>query len=729
MRRVALAVGLALIVPVVPTRAAAPALPAATELPPLPQAPQRPVSHTYHGVTVVDPYEWLERGDDPEVQAWTAAQDAHARAWLARAPGIDWIRERVKAVLLAKQTSFVEPVERGGRIFAARSQPPASQPVVVAMNGPGGAAGARVVLDPQAIDRTGDTAFDWFVPSLDGKLVAASLSVKGTEAGTVHVFDVATGKQRPDRVERANSGTAGGSLAWVKDGFYYTRHPAPGERPPADLGFFQEVWFHRLGTPSSQDVYASGREFVDPRIAEHVLQSSRDGAWVLDHVQKGDGGQYETWLRGPDGAWRRIATLADKVVKARFGEDGALWLLTYADAPRGRVLRLALPGGGLAEARAVAEASSGAIDDFAVTAGRLYLAEIEGGPSRLRVLDHAGKELGAVALPPVSGVASLTPLGRDQVLYAVTRYTEPTAWFATRDGRLDARRTSLSSTSAVHLADVEVVRDECTSKDGTRVPLTVLRRKGTRLDGRNPTLLTGYGGFGISLSPRFEARRRPWFDVGGVLAIAHVRGGGEWGEPWHLAGNLEHKQNVFDDFAACAERVVALGYTRSDQLAIEGGSNGGILMGAMVTQHPGLARAVLAHVPVLDMLRVENHPNGAFNVPEFGTVTDPAQFKALLAYSPVHHVVPGTAYPAVYLTAGLNDPRVDPYHARKMAALLQADSTSGRPVLLRISGFGHGMGSPLAERVAQATDAWAFVFAELGIRPPGAHTTRGASSP
>lgn len=723
MRRLIAALALTLALPLAPARAAPPSA-AGRALPPLPPTPQRPVSRTYHGVTVVDPYEWLERGDDPEVQAWTSAQDARARAWLSREPGYDRLRARVREVLLAKRTSFGAPVERGGRLFATRYRPPAPQPVVVALDGPDGAAGAKVLLDPAVIDPTGRTSFDWFVPSLDGALVAASLSVSGKEDGTVHVFEVATGKERPDRIPRVNSGTAGGSLAWVKDGFYYTRHPAPGERPPADMDFHQEVWFHRLGTPPSEDVYATGREFVAPRIAEHALRSSRDGAFVVDLVQKGDGGEFEAWLRGPDGAWRRIAALEDKVVEARFGEDGGLWLLSRKDAPRGRVLRLALPGADLAKATVVAEAGAGAIDDLAATAGRLYLAEIAGGPSRLRVLDLGGKPVGEVALPPVSGVAALTTLGRDQVLYAVSRYTAPAGWYATRDGALDARRTSISATSSVRLDDVEVVRDECTSKDGTKVPLTVVRRKGTRLDGRNPTLLTGYGGYGASRTPRFVGADRPWFDAGGVYAIAHVRGGGEWGEPWHLGGNLLRKQNVFDDFAACAERLIALRYTRGARLALEGGSNGGLLMGAMITQHPGLARAVLAHVPVMDMLRVETHPNGAFNVTEYGTVTDPAQFAALHAYSPVHHVVAGTAYPAVYLTAGLNDPRVDPYHARKMAALLQAATTSGRPVLLRVSGFGHGIGSPLEERVAQETDAWAFVFAELGVQPPPARGVR-----
>jgi prolyl oligopeptidase len=261
-----------------------------------------------------------------------------------------------------------------------------------------------------------------------------------------------------------------------------------------------------------------------------------------------------------------------------------------------------------------------------------------------------------------------------------------------------------------------VLREFATSRDGTRVPVNIIRRKGAVLDGRNPVLLNGYGGYGISLSPSFNIRRRVWLDRGGIVVIANLRGGGEYGEAWHKAGNLTNKQNVFDDFAACARHLVERGYTQPGRLAIEGGSNGGLLMGAALTQNPDLFRAVVAHVGIFDMLRVELDPNGAFNVTEFGTVQDPHHFEALYDYSPFHHVVDGTPYPAVLLVTGENDGRVNPMQSRKMAARLQAATASDRPVLLRTSASsGHGLGTALKERIAQDADVFAFLFDQLNI--------------
>jgi prolyl oligopeptidase len=260
------------------------------------------------------------------------------------------------------------------------------------------------------------------------------------------------------------------------------------------------------------------------------------------------------------------------------------------------------------------------------------------------------------------------------------------------------------------------VREFAVSKDGTKVPVNILRRKGTRLDGNNPTLLYAYGGYGHSMRPGFNFEQRLWFDRGGIYVIANLRGGGEYGEDWHLAGNLTKKQNVFDDFAACAKHLITRGYTRPDKLAVEGGSNGGLLMGAFLTQNPGLARAVVAHVGIYDMLRVELDPNGAFNVTEFGTVKDPAQFRALHAYSPFHNVTDGTKYPAVFFLAGETDGRVNPANSRKMTARLQAATASGHPILVRLSSAsGHGMGTALTERIAQKADVLAFLFDQLGM--------------
>jgi prolyl oligopeptidase len=284
------------------------------------------------------------------------------------------------------------------------------------------------------------------------------------------------------------------------------------------------------------------------------------------------------------------------------------------------------------------------------------------------------------------------------------------------------RPTALVRTSSADFSDSEVLREFATSKDGTKVPMSIILKKGTKLDGNNPTLLTGYGGYGISLSPRFAAGRRVWLDAGGVYVVANLRGGAEYGEEWHRVGNLTKKQNVFDDFAACARHLIDRKYTSPARLAIEGGSNGGLLMGAALTQHPELFRAVVSHVGIYDMLRVELHPNGAFNVTEFGTVNNPEQFKALYAYSPYHRVKDGTAYPAVFLLTGANDGRVDPANSRKMAARLQTATSSDRPVLLQVSSeSGHGIGDSLSDEIERAADVYAFLFTQLGIRAPGTH--------
>jgi prolyl oligopeptidase len=309
----------------------------------------------------------------------------------------------------------------------------------------------------------------------------------------------------------------------------------------------------------------------------------------------------------------------------------------------------------------------------------------------------------------------------DELLLRTISFTEPYVW-----NRVNAAETpdkvtptELRGKSPADFSDVEVVREFAVSKDGTRVPLNIIRKKGTRMDGNNPTLLSGYGGYGISLSPSFDVTRRIWLDAGGVIAIANLRGGGEYGEEWHRAGNLTRKQNVFDDFAACAEHLVRANYTQPERLAVQGGSNGGLLMGALLTQHPKLVRAVVAHVGIFDMLRVELDPNGAFNVTEFGTVKDPEQFKALYAYSPYHRVKDGTRYPAVFLLTGEHDGRVNPAQSRKMTARLQAATRSRRPVLLRTSfSSGHGIGTALGERIAQQADVFAFLFDQLGMATP-----------
>ncbi len=666
----------------------------AAQTPQPPKTPRRPVTEIHHGVEVVDPFRWLEDSQSPEVKAWTEAQGAAARAFLDGLPGAREIREQVKAIVLARSPSWFSLVERKGAFFAMKSDPARQQPVLVWMASPGDASRERVLLDPSVLDPTGKTNVDWFVPSPDGKRIAVSLSQGGTESGDVQVFDVATMKPLGERIPRVHGGTAGGSLAWNRDGsaFWYTRYPREGERPAADLAFYQQVWFHQLGKPASTDRKELGDEL--PRIAEVTLRAKRDGKWVLAEVKNGDGGEVELWLRpGGKGSWARISRFADLSVNGEFGEGPELFVLSRKGAPRGRILRLALPPRGadpLAGAREVVPQGSEAILGMEVARDRIYVATIDGGPSRLHMVGLSGKPMGEVPVLPVSTVGQVVPVAGRGILFQNVSWVEPLAWYAFDPAKGTVTKTRLASTSPVDLSGSEAVRGWATSKDGTRVPVDVLRLKGTKLDGDRPTVLYGYGGYGVNESPHYSPLLALWILNGGVYASAVLRGGGEFGEEWHLAGNLTRKQNVFDDFFAVAEWLVKEGYTRPGRLGILGGSNGGLLVNAVLTQHPQAFRAAASLVGISDMIRVEATPNGAFNVTEFGSVKDPEQFRALYAYSPYHHVVDGTRYPAVLLTAGEGDPRVDSWHAKKMAARLQEATTSGLPVLLRISGWGTG---------------------------------------
>ena len=682
----------------------------------MPLTPKRPVVDSYHGVAVSDDYRWLERGDDAEVRAWSEAQNRRARAVLDRLPSAAAIRQRVSALMKADSIEYSGLVRRGEWIFAVKRDTSKQQPTIVAMKSADGADGEHTLVDPNALDPNGGTSFDFFVPSLDGRFLAVSLSEGGAESGTVHCYDAATGRELGEPVPRVNGGTAGGSLAWNADatGFWYTRYPREGERPAEDLDFYQQVWFHAFGTPVAQDRYEIGREF--PRIAEVRLATTDDGKWLLATVANGDGGEFAHWLRGPGAAWTQLTKFADKVVGAALGEDAALYLLSRKGAPRGRILRLPLATPRLEAAAEIVPESDVAIEWFVPTRTRLLVVDQVGGPNAVRVFDLTGRAASVLPIPPVSAVLDIVRLAGDDVLVQSSSFVAPTAWrrFRASDGTSAA--LALGKPSAVDYSDIEVVRETALSQDGKLVPMTILRRRGTKLDGSNPALLDGYGGYGINMSPYYSRVLRIWLDQGGVYALANTRGGGEFGEAWHLAGNLTHKQNVFDDFAACAKHLVSAGYTRPERLACEGGSNGGLLMGATFTQHPELCRAVVSEVGIYDMLRVETTPNGVFNITEFGTTADPPQFRALHAYSPYHHVADGASYPSILFMTGANDPRVDPFHSRKMTARLLAANASSNPVLLRTSAStGHGMGTPLDSRIEEQVDKYAFLFDALGV--------------
>ncbi len=687
-----------------------------------PETKKEPVTEIYHGVSVTENYRWLENFDDPAVKDWLVKQNEYTQEWLEQIPERKAVADELSRIYSQETVSYYSLTYLKGMLYALKSQPPKQQPFIVAITNPQNLKSERVVIDPNLIDTTGQTAIDFYCPSQDGRLIAVSLSYRGSEDGTLFIFDIATGAKLEDSIPRVTFPTAGGSVAWSADGsgFYYTRYPQPGERPESDMHFYQQVYYHKLGTPFSADVYQVGKEF--PRIAEIVLETSHDGKHLLATVENGDGGEYEHFLCDTDGQWSRITKLSDRITKASFGLDNALYLLSLKDTPKGQLLRMSLTQTELSTTRPIITEGEHVINDFLPTASRVYVVEQMGGPTGIKVYDLEGKELPDVPTAPVASVGSPVWLDADRILFNEQTYLTPSIWKQYDPTSSELNPTPMQKTSLVNFDDAEVLREFAISKDGTKVPLNIIRKKGTKLDGSNPTILYGYGGYGVNLTPGFSERNRVWLDMGGIYVVANLRGGGEYGEDWHLQGNLTKKQNVFDDFAAAAQWLIANGYTNPTKLAIEGGSNGGLLMGAALTQHPELYRAVIARVGIYDMLRVELHSNGAFNVTEFGSVKDPDQFKALYSYSPLHNVRDGIAYPAVLLTAGDHDGRVDPYQSRKMAARLQEATSSDHPVLLRTSSTsGHGIGSSLDDRISLETDVLSFLIKELGITYPAHH--------
>lgn len=729
---------------------------------PFPLAARHPVVRDYFGTKVTDDYEWLEDGTRPEVVAFTEAQNLHTREWLDALTERPTIRTRVARILGTESPDYREIHAAGGVIFASVQRPPKQQPIVVVRDERGES--ERIVVDPNEIDPSGATTVDLFVPSPDGRLVAVSLSKGGSESGDLHVYDVATGKERSDVIPRVHGGTAGGSVAWSTDAtaLFYTRYPRAGERPATDLDFYQQVYFHKLGTPDAKDTYVFGKDM--PRIAEIELERSTDGKNVLVHVANGDGGDVAHYVirgdRAGAQAGTRIADFADEVSVSRFAPDGKIFTISHKGAPRGKVVTFSPP---YDKPLLFSPESDAALEDVVVTSKAAYLIEINGGPSRIRripigekveplaredlpkkrtkgtksrrvqsterrdprVVDASSltaagnRELvtAAAELPidPVSNVARVVRTGED-LLVRIESFVEMPAWYRYVATEHRLVKTTMAKAPISDLRGIRVRREMCVSKDGTRVPMTILHHQDAKFDGNNPTILYGYGGYDISLKPQLRKWMAAWLELSGVVAIANLRGGGEFGVPWHEAGKLTNKQNVFDDFAACAQTLGTLGVAAPAHLAAHGRSNGGLLMGAAIVQHPSLFRAVVSGVGIYDMLRVELAPNGAFNVTEFGTVKNEVQFRAMVAYSPYHHVVDGANYPAVLLMTGANDPRVDPYHSRKMAARLQAAAAPSHPILLRATAdVGHGAGTPLSAEIEETADMLAFLAHELSM--------------
>src|SRR5438270_2845908 len=458
-----------------------------------PQTPKQPVTNEYEGVKVEDPYQWLENDDDPKVKAWSDAENQRTRAYLDKLSDRAPIEKQLTEWFAKTSPSYSGLVSRPGILFAMKFQPPKQQSMLVTLTSADDLKSEKMVLDPNALDPKGATTIDWFVPSRDGKYVAMSISQGGSEDGTLHVYETATGKALKDSIAHVQYPTAGGSAAWNDDGtaIYYTRFPRKGERPDPDLNFYQQVYFHKIGTADSEDTYSIGKDF--PRIAEIQLEASHDGKYVLATVANGDGGDFAHYLLGPDGNWKQLTQFGDQIKAARIGRNEALYLLSRADAPRGKILRAALDKPKLSNATMIVSSSEAVIQFMEPTAEAIYVGDLLGGPSQIRrfALDGTGETI--VPIPSISAVTEMESLEDNSLLFRDVSYTDPAAWFHLT-GNAPPKKTALVDSSPVSFADIEVSREIATSKDGTKVPLNIVRRRGTKLDGNNPVLLYGYGG-------------------------------------------------------------------------------------------------------------------------------------------------------------------------------------------------------------------------------------------
>lgn len=685
-----------------------------------PFAASRVTTQDYFGTVVSDDFTWLENPADPVTRSWLNAEQGYARRFLDAMPARPALRQRLQALVGSTTNAYSGLVERGGLVFALKAAAPLQRPVLVVLKSVDDLGSERVLFDPNSQSPDGSLAIDFIRPSPDGRRVAVALSNGGADGDMVRVIDLAAGGQAlPDVLARVTSAGAGGDVAWSAGGggLFFTQSPAPGGRAAPDAGSLVQVMFHKLGAPAAQDRVELGAGL--PRLARVRLEGARDGRNLLALVENGRGGDVSMYLKPSDangeGAWRRIATEQDGVRDAQFGDDDALWIRSIANAPRGKVLRLPL-----SETKAVkwdrvatiATPLEGAVQRYTMAGGTLYLAEGQTGPTRLRLVDVRTKRGSTVVMPPTGGVAALVRIGRNDVVAQMVNTMEPPLWTRVSAGRL--KRTAMVSTSDANFNDSEVVREFATSRDGTPVPLDILRRKGTRLDGHNPVLLTIAGSAGPGTSPDFDAARRVWLDRGGIVATATLRGSLDSGEAWHGDGARTKKQAAIDDLLAGADALVKRGYTQPALLALRARGDGASTAAAAMTQRPELFRAVVAASGRYDMLRLERDAAGEYDTPEFGSPRDRAQFDALAAWSPLRAVRDGARYPSVLLLAGDRDHRVNAAQSRKMTARLQQADPSGRPILLRTDVFsGQPAQAPLTDGIDQLADELGFLLNEV----------------
>lgn len=670
------------------------------------------VAHTdnYHGTTIADPYRWLEDANSAQTKTWVDAQNAVTQGYLGQIPQRQAIRERLTRLWNYERYSV--PSKEGGRYFYSRNDGLQNQSVLYTMKSL--ADTPRMLLDPNTLAADGTVALAGVEISPDGKLMAYGTASSGSDWNEWKVRDIETGKDLEDHIKWVKFS----QTAWTKDGkgFFYSRYDEPAEAAKlAGINYFQKLYYHKIGTPQSADVLVYDRP--DEKEWGFRAQTTDDGNYLLITATKGTAHKYRVFikdLRTPDS---KVVPLVDNFEAAYDFIDNVgstFYFSTDRKAPRQRIVAIDVNRPDERNWKQVVAESSETLSNAHIIGNRLVLEYLKDARSVVRVHDLNGKPVREIALPGIGSVSGFTgKRGDTETFFSFTGFTTPTTIY-----RMDMKsgKTSIFRQPKVDFDPnaYETRQQFFTSRDGTRVPMFIVSKKGLKLDGNNPTYLYGYGGFNVSMTPGFSPANLAWMEMGGVYVVANLRGGGEYGEAWHQAGTKLQKQNVFDDFIGAAEWLVANKVTSPAKLAIGGGSNGGLLVGAAMTQRPDLFGAAIPMVGVLDMLRFHKFTIGWAWTSDYGSADNADEFKALVKYSPLHNLKPGTAYPATMVTTADHDDRVVPAHSFKFAAAAQAVQAGCNPVLIRIdTKAGHGAGKPTAKQIEEVADRWGFLSKAL----------------
>ncbi|HEY9907476.1 MAG TPA: prolyl oligopeptidase family serine peptidase [Thermosynechococcaceae cyanobacterium] len=666
----------------------------------------------YHGTQVADPYRWLEDPDSAETKAWVEAQNALTFGYLSQIPARDRLRERLTK--LWNYEKYGIPFQQGDRFFYFKNDGLQNQSVLYTLQSLTDP--PEVLLDPNTLSEDGTVALGGLDISEDGKLLAYGLSTSGSDWQEWKVREVATGRDLDDRVQWVKFSGA----SWTHDGqgFFYSRYDAPSEKSKLeDVNYFQKLYYHRLGTPQAEDVLIYDRP--DQKDWGFNGGVSEDGRYLIVSVWLGTDPRNLVFykdLTNPSAPVVELISSFEAAFSFIDNEGDRFWFSTDLDAPRSRVIEIDLSQPDRSAWKEIIPQAAETLEGVSILNHQFIVSYLKDAQNQVKLFDLSGQFVREVRLPGIGSVGGFGgKRGDTETFYSFTSFTVPPTIY---------RYNLLTDESTVFRRpevdfnpdDYETQQVFFPSKDGTQVPMFIVYKKGLKLDGGNPTYLYGYGGFGVSLTPSFSVGIQVWLELGGVYAMPNLRGGGEYGEEWHQSGTKLKKQNVFDDFIGAAEWLIANGYTAPKKLAIGGGSNGGLLVGACMTQRPELFGAALPAVGVMDMLRFHKFTIGWAWISEYGTPEELESFKALYAYSPLHNLKPGTAYPATLITTADHDDRVVPAHSFKFAAALQEAHTGESPVLIRIeTKAGHGAGKPTAKIIEEGADKWAFLVKSLGV--------------